>query len=980
MTPFLKLIAERFYNEYGNTLYKLQFVFPNRRAGVFFQKYLTEIANAPLFSPTITTIQEVFVSMSSYKLADKIQLLVILYKHYKQLSQTSETFDDFLFWGDMLINDFNDVDKHLVDARKLFRNIESLSEMEDDFAYLSEEQREVIERYLQIFKPSPNEDSTKEAFLKTWAILLDLYTQFREDLHEQGLAYEGMIYRDVCENVLKGDAQPALPSSKIVFVGLNMLTTSEKKLLTYLKNNGVADFYWDYSNKMVSDKSNKASLNIDENLQKFPSAFPIEEPQPEGEAQPTEITLVGIPSGIGQAKHLTTILSELNAAAPQQPGFDWVNTAVVLPDENLLLPVLYSIPPDIQNINVTMGYNMANASVASLVEILNLLQKNRRDTNGQVIYYHKNVLALLNHSLVKQVLGKTADDIKSDIIKYNRIVISSTDLLGSHAENSFLKLVFQPVDTWQQAVGYLEAILQSIYTTLTAISAHNKELDEEQDKVDVRPIDLEREFIVQYYKTVVRLSDLLSTDTDMQVTTFFKLLKRLIENISVAFEGEPLSGLQVMGVLETRALDFENIILLSMNEGVFPLKKSTSSYVPYNLRKAFGMPTYEHQDSTYAYHFYRMISRAKQVFMLYDTRTEDMQTGEVSRYFYQLKYLYGDSVVIREETVPCRITSVDETKIEVKKTPDVMAKLNAFKQGGSRNLSASNLNEFIACPLRFYLNTVERVREEDEIQESIEATVFGTIFHAMMQDIYDRIKANKITTNILTEVINNDKFQTELLVKLFKENYYKSKTEITQLEGQHYVIGEIIRSYVKQTLKQDMRLCGFTYEASEYSGQVDYPVTDDLCVRLKYIIDRIDNVNGTTRIIDYKTGNDELSCPSVESLFDRENKKRNKAIFQLLMYGMMYRKENPKQTLEPHIYKIKEVFAQDFQTKISIKTNPDLSDMSVVLTDFEERFKDVIAEIFDPELSFTQASDESACTYCPYLAICRRTPQYSGGR
>ena len=960
MTPFLHQIAEIFFTQYGNDLYKHTFVFPNRRAGVFFQKYLAEIAGKPIFSPKILTIQELFESLSPYLIADRIEMLVILYEKYIVISQSDELFDDFLYWGEMLLNDFNEVDKHVANAEQLFKNVQNLKSIESDMSFLSPSQIEAIQRFWVGFMPAEG-NNTKEKFLETWQILLQLYTSFRAELHQKGFAYEGMLFREVAERA-KNKENFDLPFSDIVFVGLNALTPAEENLLIYLRNLGVADFYWDYDSPQVRDPQNRASLWVRENLQRFPSKFPIAASNRllDEEIKP-QIELIGIPSAVGQAKHVTQILSRLIQENGIANPSEAIKTAIVLPDENLLLPVLYSIPQEIEKINVTMGYGLSHSSIASLIEDVADLQRNIRRQNNETMFYYRFVQALLNHPLIVSSAQTESEALKTHILTHNRVMVAQSEI----PEHPLFQLIFKPITDWKNISEYLQNILSTLYNGLTEEKQAGKE-----SGTDVRSIDLEREFIVQYYKTITRLSDTLRNANHLSIETYFRLLKRISQSISVSFSGEPISGLQVMGVLETRVLDFENLIILSMNEGVFPLKNATTSFIPYTLRKAFALPTYEHQDSTYAYHFYRMISRPKRVFMLYDTRAEEMQTGEVSRYFYQLKYLYPDCFDISERVATYDVSAPDIPPVTVTKTADVLSKLQSFTKGGTSYLSASLINNYINCPLQFYFTAVEGLSEESEVQESVESDVFGSIFHRLMEMIYNRYKGLSVTPDVLSGIAKNDRYLTELIEKAFARYYFKDEENTRPLQGQHHLIGEILRSYVKQTLAVDKQFTPFEYIDSEYRFVKEYAVNPVLTVNFKGSIDRIDRVGGAHRIIDYKTGTGATDFKSIEQLFDESKNNRPSQILQVFVYALFYALENPGKQLSPAIYYLRSVF-KDFDPTITFDKNP-VENISRFLPEFTEKFNALLQEIFNPNIPFSQTKNEKNCQWCAFKEVCGR--------
>ena len=1005
MTPFLYKIANLFYSKYGTELHKHTFVFPNRRAAMFLKKYLAEITDKPLFSPSMITIQELFGSLSSYIQADRIEMLVILYKHFKRIGGSGESFDDFIFWGEMLLGDFDDVDKYLVDAEQLFINIHNYRLLDDDLSHLDEDQINALRRFWDNFMPIEGND-TKEKFHETWKILLELYISFKEELHEKSIAYEGMIFREVAEKAIKDEYEFSNGES-FIFVGFNLLSPSESKLFSYLKRKGIADFYWDYESPLLHDENNRASFRVKENLLMFPSKYELD--TDDKEVRP-KIELIGVPSGVGQAKHLSTILSDLIENKEITNPDEAVNTAIVLPDENLLLPVLYSIPSEIGKINVTMGYSLSNSSISTLVEQITLLQQNQRKWGNEVAFFHRYVKAILNHPLIILSSKIKANELKDHILRYNRVVVPVSEIPDDH----MLKLIFSPIATWTDISSYLHEILSILYNVLTAKKHSEKEEEEkkveakeeekvekkEEAKVDVKVdvieeaieekkveakeeervdkeksnsinhSDLEREFIVQYYKTVTSLSDRLSEDTEMSVDTYFRLLRSLARGISVPFSGEPLSGLQIMGVLETRTLDFDNLIILSMNEGVFPIKRSTNSFIPFTLRKGFGLPTYEFQDSTYAYHFYRMISRAKNIYMLYDTRTEGMQTGEVSRYFYQLKYLYYNLFDISERVVTYDVSAPVTAPVTVEKTPEVMSMLNRFRAGGTSSFSATHINNYIDCPLKFYFIALEGFSEESDVQETVENDVFGTIFHRVMEVIFKRFNGIDVTPDALNTIKKNDAYLNEILENAFARYFFKDESNSRKLEGQNYLIGEILKSYVNQTLTVDQKFTPFRYIGSEYRFNMPYDVNETLSVNFKGSIDRIDRVDDSVRIIDYKTGQGKTEFKQIEQLFDSTKNDRPYQITQVLIYGMFYLIQNPGIKLTPAVYYLRSIF-KDFDPTIKYDSKK-LNNLAEFIPEFREKFNSVIEEIFNEAVPFSQTQNIKNCQWCPFSSLCKR--------
>ncbi|WP_165041960.1 PD-(D/E)XK nuclease family protein [Dysgonomonas sp. ZJ709] len=961
MIPFLYNVAQTYYKTYDKEISRFTFVFPNRRASIFFQHYLSQIAKKPIFSPEVLTVTDLFEKLSPYKKADRIEMLFMLYDIYIQISKSTETFDEFLYWGEMLLNDFDDVDKYLVDAEQLFRNIYDLKEIDAGFDFLTDDQIEAIKRFWSNFLPIGDNDKKKD-FLEMWQVLFRLYTTLREQLREKGQAYEGMIFRDVTEKALRKE-EIELPFEKIIFVGLNGHSKSEEKFLSYLQKRGIADFYWDYSSPLVKDAQNKASFFIDKNRLLFPSQLILE--AEELTMDLPVIEAIGIPSAVGQAKYVHTIIKSLLNEKQIVSSDKAMNTALVLPDENLLLPTLYSIPEEIDKINVTMGYNLNNTSVSGLMEHIFNIQRNIKKSGGQISFYYRPVLAILNHRYITNVLEDEAKRLKQNIIQYNKVVVS----VGELQTHPLLKLIFAPIERWQDIPEYLKNILAAL-KTLLSVNTENEDED-----INARSIDIECEFIVEYYKTINKMEDALKDAApDMTVETYFKLLKKLIVSISVPFSGEPLSGLQIMGVLETRALDFDNLIIMSMNEGIFPLKKATNSFIPYNLRRGFELPTYEHQDSIFAYHFYRMINRAKRIYLLYDTRTEGLQMGEVSRYYKQIKHLYADKFDIQEKLATYKVSSNESLSISIRKTPQIMDKMKAFGQGGDRSLSASSINTYLNCPLQFYLSIIEKMDEEDEITETIEASTFGTIFHSSIEWLYKPFEGKMVTADLLHKIAKDEKLLTETIERSFAENYFKTE-KIKKLTGQNFLTGEVLRKYIKRVLATDAKLTPFIYIESEKRIKIDYPLPSGETVSLKSFIDRVDEVKGHTRIIDYKTGKGVLRYRAMKDLFDKELKDRPKAVMQVFMYAHLYMMEQPEKIIEPGIYYLRNLFDNRFDPDVIYKPEREdkrIIDFTPYRKDFKEHFDTCLEEIFNPEIPFNQTPTGEACKWCTFTNICKK--------
>lgn len=975
MKPFLYQVASLFYSKYGAEVSRLAFVFPNRRAGLFFQKYLSEVSEKPLFSPTILTINDLFVQLSGKQTADRISMLFKLYDIYLSHSGSSETFDEFLYWGEMLLNDFDDIDKYMVDARMLFTNVTDLREIESDFSFLSQEQIAAIRTFWSSFYPK-GDTPNQSQFLAVWQILYALYIDLREALAAESKGYEGMIFREVVERMEKNECCD-LPYAKVVFVGLNALSVAEERFLSELQRREIADFYWDYASPKVTDLNNKASYFVERNLRRFPSQL-IDNGQltvdneeddkrlstADSQLSIPKIEVIGIPSGIGQAKQVYSILSGL-CEKDEMSTEDALRTAVILPDEHLLVPVLNAIPEQIKRINVTMGYPLAGTPVASLMEYILALQKNIRYVDRRPVFYYRDVLPILNHRYISINSPEVISKLVKDISENNKIYISYDDL----NKTSLLSILFTPITAVESFSDYLVDVLQELNK---AIDSGQLGIDNEKGDERLSIKDIEQEFIFHYFTIVNRMKEVMrEADIEMKIDTYFRLLKRVTDTITIPFRGEPLSGLQIMGVLETRALDFDRLIILSMNEGIFPLRKAANSFIPYNLRRGFGLPTYEHQDSVWAYHFYRLIYRANHVSLLYDTRSNGLQTGEVSRFVHQLHYHYEEP--IQNKLVVYNVSSSKTSALQVAKTEEVMNRLATFRRGGMRAISASAVNTYLDCPLKFYFSVVEGIREEEEVSETIESNVFGSILHKVMEELYQPFCGKMVTADLLKAIRKDTSMLTGAIARAFAEIFFKTDV-VRPLTGQNFLIGEMIRKYVEKVLERDSKLTPFCYIESEKKIKRLFSLTDKSEIQLKGFIDRVDEVHDAVRIIDYKSGSGTTQFTSVEALFDKEETDRAKAVMQVFMYAWMYGPVENGKPIRPGIYYMRTLFSPSFDPGIYHRADRSKAEQVLDFTnydaDFEDGLRNCLDEIFGTETPFVQTSNGKVCMYCPFKDIC----------
>lgn len=999
------------------------FCFPNRRSALFFSRHLQEAFGGACCLPSFTTISELFSLFSTRQVADRTALLFRLFQVYDRLSQRTvkETFDQFVFWGDMLLSDFDDVDKYLVDAKCLFSNVRDLKEIDARFAGFTPEQIQVIKSFWTNFRADVTfpDDDKHEVFGQTWAILYDLYNAFRQALTDENLAYEGMMEREVIEQLCnsrdadsQADIFQALPFRKVVFVGLTAVSEVDRRLMQLLQLNGRAEFCWDYADPRLwaqGSKATSAAYFTRRNLSDFPNEITEAELArgivPEGQRQ---VSLFSIASGVGQTQKARELLLQWKR---EMPGLDPMRTAVVLPDENLLLPMLYAVPQEFANFNVTMGYSLRNTPVAAFVGMLSQLQQSWRE-NGSTFYF-RQVLPILSHSFTLGICGNVARRLTKLIIDGNLYQIPPSHFQDNH----FLSSVFRPIADADQALDYLLQLLTMLMERAARdIELHQPEAEDGQgqqvlmfdeadhssDNSEVSSstagaqqqlqifTDADYEFLYHYRKTVMQLQREVSRhQVHFTAKTLFSLLDKLVNGVSVPFSGEPLRGLQVMGVLETRSLDFDNIIILSMNEGTFPAKPVQNTFVPMSLRDAFGMPTQRHRDSVFAYHFYRLIGRAKRLAMIYDSRTEGMQSGEESRYVKQLRFLMGHDDLVAQ-TVASEINVQESTGFAVSKTPEVMAQLRMCLQGsGSRYLSATVLKDYIRCPLKFYLGFVRNLREDDEVTEGVDSAIFGTILHNALCSLYSRCVGQTVQASMLEDYVEKPYRQVADAI----HQAFKKEMNIQQIEGYNLLIAEILTNYAVETLRHDISQCPFIYVAGECKQTFVYHAAEGLDVRIKCVYDRLDKPIGRTdtlRIVDYKTGNSshgaKLVFPAVDDLFHPDGKGSSEA-FQVMLYGLMLEQASQRDleqmklaerpaSVSPHLY-----FVRDFHphrrvsTQLAVGTGKTVSpveNFDALRPQMTEQLNKLLAEMFDPHVPFRQCQNVKTCTYCPFINLCKR--------
>lgn len=959
MESFLKLVAADLYKHTEGNLAHTAVVFPNKRAGLFFNEYLAQESESPIWSPAYVSISELFRSLSPWEVGDPVKLVCELYKIFRRETQSTETLDDFYFWGEMLISDFDDADKNKVDTDKLFSNLQDLRNIMDDYTFIDDEQEEAIRQFFQNFSIE-RRTALKERFISLWDVLGNIYKGFRESLASQNIAYEGMMYRHVIEHL---DVDK-LPYEKYVFVGFNVLNKVEHTLFTQLKDAGKAVFYWDYDEFYMKENrqavTHEAGEFIRRNLRDFPS--PLSGELFKNLSKPKEVHYIASSTENAQARYLPQWIRN-NLTTPEK------ETAVVLCNEALLQPVLHSLPAEVKHVNITMGFPLSQTPVYSfLIALLELHTHGFNFKSGR--YTFQSVVTLLKHPYTRQLTGQ-AELLEKELTRNNRFY----PLPGELGKDEFLTRLFTPLSGNLNLCIRLSETLQQV----AGIYQANTSGTEDTDAFN----QLYRESLFKAYTTINRFRTLIEEDElTVQSETFRRLLVKVLSATNIPFHGEPAIGMQVMGVLETRNLDFRHLVLLSVNEGQLPKSGGDSSFIPYNLRKAFGMTTIEHKIAVYAYYFYRLLQRAERITLMYNTSSDGLNRGEWSRFI--LQFLIEWPHPITRQFLEAGQSPQGTSPITVEKTPDVMRRMQSLfdvRANPKAKFSPSALNYYLDCPLKFYYRYVAGLSAPDEVSAEIDSATFGSIFHYAAEHIYKDLTTHGkvINKEALETLLRNEVKLQDYVDTAFKKLFFNvPQNEKPEYNGVQLINSAVIARYLKQLLQNDLRYAPFTFIASEM--EVDEPIDIQtpkgvIKSRIGGIIDRMDSKDGTLRIVDYKTGGDADTPPHVESLFIPD-KKRSNYVFQTFLYAAIMCRKQPTMKIAPALLYIHRAATETYSPVIQMgeprKPKEAVEDFSKYEKEYRERLQGLLEEIFNPEKSFTQTEIIEKCTYCDFKALCKR--------
>ena len=948
MDSFLDRVSRDLYDKYGSDISKLCLVFPGRRAGLFFAESLSKQIRQPLWMPEFCSIADLIFSWAGRRPSDNLRLLVELYKAYRSLESVAavdrlDSFDRFYFWGEMLLRDFDQVDKYLVNADALFQNLSDQKIIEGDYTFLTPEQVAAVRMFWSSFQPQKTE--LQQSFSQMWKMMFPLYSRFRSALSDQGLAYEGMLYRQVAEQEDLPDLNPAILS--YVFIGFNALNRCERILFGRLQAVGLAQFYWDRDNYYINDTRQEAGKFLRENITAFPPADP--KASYTDFSQPKEIEAWALPSEVMQAKIVPQIIQNNRLHTDK-------SAAVVLCDESLLIPLLSALPQVASDVNVTMGYPLAKTSLYTFVDALLMLYQSARVRDKSCSYYHVEVSRLLSHPFMAFLCPKGAEDMKRRIINENLLFVPA-DALDS--------------DPWLQRMACYPNDHGEWLTFLAELFAFVEAEAAQSEKGDPLLLPVLRLACMELNKW----SNTLQTcGLHITMPLFFNLLRQMLRGISVPFSGEPLQGIQVMGILETRTLDFEHIVLLSTQEGFLPGSKEAPSFIPYNLKSGFGLPTTQDHEAIYAYYFYRLIQRAQKVSLLYATGGDGVQNGEQSRYLLQLEAESPHRIVRKTLSLPL-VLPAPPPEIQKEKMGICKEMLMSYlDQYADQYLTPTAFNAYLQCPLQFYFRFIEQIKEEGAVQEEADGRSLGILLHRVMELLYKPFSGSLITARDLEGVLKDKERIRRGVEEAILDVYAPKHTAAPLFEqGRWLILADVLMLYIVQLIRYDKEHTPFKLNEIEKKITMRFTFAPQRSLVLSGRIDRIQEERGQIYVVDYKTGKDQRSFASCSALFAPERDLQNSAVFQIFWYVMLYSAEHPMAQAVPSLYYISKLFDATASCLLFDKSvKQEVTDFTPYMEEYRMLLGQSLTELFDLNRPFVQTQERAHCKYCSYNPICRR--------
>ena len=956
---FLEYVAEDMLAKWGTDMSRIVVVFPNKRAALFMNEYMARMAGKPMWSPAYTTISELFGKHSEYVVDDSIKLVCDLHKSFVKCTGIDETLDHFYGWGQLLLTDFDDIDKNMADADKIFCNLKDIHEL-DDLSYLTDEQRELLKRFFANFSHD-QETELKKRFLSLWSHFGDIYHDYNQRLRNQGIGYEGAIYREVAT---RKDIE--FEYDTYIFVGFNLLQKVEQELFANLKKAGKAHFYWDFDTYYMprnnSAYTNAAGKYIAMYLEDFPNELDVCSADIYQNMQrPKDVSFVMASTENIQARYASQWLREEGRCLAGR------KTAVVMCDEAILAPIIQSLPPEADKVNITSGFPLGMTPIASFVSLL--LDTYTSGIAGKGTCYRAQYASkLLRHAYTRYISDK-ANDVYATI-KEQHLVYPDQATLTMNGEDQGLALLFKTIN-----IGNVH-LLHHVETIIKLIGVNAKDTEDA----------FLQESVFRMYTIINRLEQLAANgDMDVDINTLRRLIKQLIAAATIPFHGEPVVGIQIMGVLETRNLDFKHLLLLSCNEGNMPKGVNDSSFIPYAIRKAHGLTTIDNKVAIYSYYFHRLLQRAEDITIVYNNTTDNGHTGEMSRFMLQM-------MVDGQQKIKHYNLLADNSPIAHK--PKSVSKAGSIKEklDGMKSLSPSAINRYIKCPLMFFYQYVASIKEPDCEDDVVDNRMFGNIFHKSAQLIYDDIMSHnngRIEKASIQKYLNTKGLLESIVDRAFNEELFKVKNSMRSpyYNGLHLINRKVLIEYLRQLLHSDQRTAPFEMLALEDAvyTQIAFETEDNNVrkIRIGGIIDRLDRVTdartgvSTIRVVDYKTGIQATrKIKEIEEIFSDMNisQKHSDYYLQAILYSLIvdnstkYNKQ--KDCVSPALLFVKQASKENYDPVLEIDSQK-IANVREYKVEFEQHLKEVLHDIFNTNLPFTPTTDNTRCDKCAYRRICK---------
>ena len=971
MKSFLNIVAQDILAKYGTNLSEVVVVFPNKRASLFLNEELIKLSDGkPVWSPKYMTISELFRSQSQLVVADQIKLVCELYKHYAEKTGTTESLDDFYGWGELMLSDFDDLDKNMGNAEHIFENTDEIHSY-DSADYLSKDQKEALKRFFSNF--SDDDSKVKQNFAQLWNNLGNIYTSFRDSLRAQGIAYEGMLYRDVAEELKTAttNTKHLTPNTHYLFVGFNLIQPVEQELMAYLKREGKAAFYWDYDNYYMAD-GNEAGRYIKSYLSAFPNEITLPEAFNNFTNKPG-ITYISASTEDVQARYVSQWLTEERIKAGKR-------TAIVLCDEKLLPTVLHALPDTVKDINITSGYPLQQTLIATLVKQIFILKQRGSSRIKGALRLHQ-VNTVLHHPYMKFISEK-AEELTIVLNDEKKKVFYPT--IEELSLDEHLANIFTPISHHDEAATPLEAQRLRCLDIITCISKAIHRIATNC----AEPDPLMQESLYRMYQIMNRVSTLIVSDElIVSDSSLQSILNQIIRSTSVPFHGEPIIGIQVMGVLETRNLDFDHMLILSANEGNIPKSVNDSSFIPHVIRRAYGLTTIENKIAIYAYYFHRMMQRATDVSITYNNSTNDTKTNEMSRFMMQLIAESDLKINIAEMTSSLLVGKKE--RCDVQKNKEVIEKMEQ-----ESSISPTAINTYLRCQLQYFYRFVCGISDNTESdEEEMDNRVFGLVFHKAAEILYAPFKGKSVTESMIDGMLKDPSIIERAIDEGFKEELFSLKDEeakkrpMPTLDGTQLIHREIIRKMLRQLLEYDKKNCPITIVDVEKYIE-DYITFDTdrgpRTLKIKGIIDRLDIVkNGDghleMRVVDYKTGSRTPgNVKSVSDIFTPEGANSNAHTdyyLQTLLYSrilahpMQGTPQNGTYPVVPALLYPHRSQAENYDPVLKIDKER-IADINAFTAEYNDGFIRVLKDIYDYSRPFAATQNADQCERCFYKNIC----------